>query len=286
MNKIAVVGSNGFIAKQIIPRFESINYEVVKISHTLQESCIQLDLGNCDTFDFTVLKDVDYIIFAAAISSLDVCENNYEMSYNINVTGTRHFIKNAIAQGCKVLFFSSDAVYGMDNGENFTEESILNPISRYGEMKRAVELEFASEQAFKAIRLSYVFSYYDKFTQYYLSCVEKNEMAEIFHPFYRSVITIDDLMVLIDAILGKWDNIPASVINACGEELISRIRIADCIDRIIKNTVYYNVVRMPEDLLAIRPCITCMKSLYRNDLLESDFTSFEEKVRVEIKKYL
>lgn len=286
MTKIAVVGSNGFIARQIIPWFEAKNYEVIKISHTTKENCLKLDLSNCEAFDFSALKNVNYIIFTAAISSLDVCENDFEMSYKINVIGTRYFIKNAVTMGCKVLFFSSDAVYGADDGEYFTEKSILNPISQYGKMKQAIELEFAQEQAFKAIRLSYVFSYYDKFTQYYLSCIEKKKMAEIFHPFYRSVIAIDDLMLLIERILERWDILTAPVVNACGKELVSRIRIVDCINRVINKGNYYNVIRMPENLLNIRPCITCMKSLYMNDLLINHSISFEEKVKAEIEKYL
>ena len=54
--------------------------------------------------------------------------------------------------------------------------------------------KFKGERSFKAIRLSYVASAKDRFISYCLSCIEKEEVADIFHPFYRNVISVSDVV--------------------------------------------------------------------------------------------
>lgn len=286
MQKVAIIGSNSYIGKSLTPFLKSMDYETVGISKSEGKyTDILMDLTSYSNFCFDFLDEVDYVIMIAAVSSPDMCEMQQELCYKINVEGTSYCIREALKRNCKVLFFSSDAVYGEDVGAPFTELSPCLPISNYGKMKNSVEMAFIGEENFKALRLSYVFSYYDKFTQYYLSCINKQITAQIFHPLYRNVICLEDLLHTVSVVMDKWYDINYSVLNVCGNELISRINIVDTINRIINKDINYSIIPMNKEFLSIRPKITNMKSLYLPTLLNNYYSSFYEKARKELLKF-
>lgn len=75
----------------------------------------------------------------------------------------------------------------------FDETAACNPAGEYAAMKREVEQRFSDNASFKAIRLSYVFSPEDKFSRYLAGCAERNEEADLFHPFFRAIVHRDDV---------------------------------------------------------------------------------------------
>lgn len=285
MKKAAIIGRNSFIAQCLAPAIAS-DYEVIFLSSRAPD-CVQLDLRNNRKFDYSFFENIDYLIFLAAVSSPDKCEKEYEDSYAVNVSGTQKVIEEAARRGCKVLFFSSDAVYGHDSGKAFVETDPCCPFSAYGIMKRAVECAFEGSTDIKVLRLSYVFSYYDKFTQYYLNTLRQGGTPEIFHPFYRNVICIDELAHLVKVVLRDWNMLPMQIINACGRELISRVEIADIINRyanLPENS--FQIVSMSEEFKKVRPLITEMHSLYLGDMLEELDQSFSERAFCELSKHM
>lgn len=286
MSKVAIVGCSGFIGKQLTPFLKDSGYRVTGLSKSTSENTDQLiDLSRCEGTNFDLFNEMDYVIVVAAISSPDKCEKQSELSYNVNVQGTSFAIQEALKRKCKVLFFSSDAVYGEDLGISFTENSPVKPISNYGKMKNSVEIAFCGEKNFKALRLSYVFSYHDKFTQYYLSCLKNGETAEIFHPLYRNIICLTDLLQTVKAVMNKWEHIPSDILNVCGNELLSRVNLADTINRIFNIETQYKIVPMEKEFLTIRPKVTQMKSLFLPELVENYYESFYEKASNEIKDF-
>ena len=277
--KTAIVGSSGYIAGYLLKRFEN----VLKIDQT-PEANAHLNLAEAEKFDYSVLDGVDYVIFTAAISGPDMCANEFEKCWNINVTGTEYFIKNAIAHGCKVLFFSGDAVFGDIPGEIYTELSETKAQTPYGRMKKAVEDCFKDDPSFKAIRLSYVVSKNDRFVSYCLKCMDTGETADIFHPFYRSCITVSDVVNTVDWLINHWEAYEPQVLNVAGNELVSRVRIADELNRLYGNRLKYVITSPDEDFYKNRPKITQMKSLYLNKYGILRDESFTEKIKKELEE--
>ena len=277
--KTAIVGSSGYIAGYLLKRFEN----VLKIDQT-PEADVHLNLAEAEKFDYSALDGVDYVIFTAAISGPDMCANEFEKCWNINVTGTEYFIKNAIAHGCKVLFFSSDAVFGDVPGEIYTEFSETKAQTPYGRMKKAVEDCFKDEPNFKAIRLSYVVSKNDRFVSYCLKCIKTGEKADIFHPFYRNCITVSDVVNTVDWLINHWEAYEPQVLNIAGNELVSRVRIADELNRLYGNKLKYVITSPGEDFYKNRPKITQMKSLYLNKYGILKEESFTEKIKKELEE--
>ena len=195
--KVSLIGSEGYIGKKMYAHLKT-EYDVTCIDLCTD---IALDLKQPECFDYEVIEN-NYVIVMAAISSPDVCAKKYEEAYSINVKGTSYFIREAIKHGCRVLFFSSDAVFGFQN-EIVNELTETREDTAYGMMKKKIEDEFKDNPCFKAIRLSYVFSKTDRYTSYLLKCINEGKTAEVFHPFYRNVVTADDVITVVQWLINN-----------------------------------------------------------------------------------
>lgn len=283
--RIAIVGSSGYIAKHLMKAFTSQlnDCEIIKIDMT-DDADLKLQLTAPAEFDYHKLQGIDYVIFTAAISGPDMCSNEFDKCWNINVTGTTYFIREAIKRDVRVLFFSSDAVFGDIPGHIYDEDSETQAYTAYGKMKKAIEDEFKTSKFFKCIRLSYVVSENDKFISYCLSCIRKNESADIFHPFYRNCITVSDVIKAILWLMQSWTTFDSFVLNLTGTELVSRVRMADEMNRYLGNKLKYTVAQPNEDFFKNRPQVTQMKSKYLYALNIIENKTFTEKFQEELKK--
>lgn len=283
---ICLIGGNGYIGeflKRRLSRIKGINHIYI-VDKCENDDILYLDLEHTDDFDTTLLDGMDYIIFLAAVSSPDLCAQEYDSSWRINVKGTSDIIRIALEKSIRVLFFSSDAVFGKDEGI-FDEISSTECMTAYGRMKKAVEDEFRNNHGFKAVRLSYVVSLTDRFIRYCLSCIAKDEEAQVFHPFYRNCITVTNVVDAIVWLLQHWDEFPDWVLNIAGPELVSRLRLADELNRIMGNKLKYSIVKPEEVFYKNRPAITQMKSryLYKMGILaDKSFTEFFRNEMMEI----
>ena len=283
--KNAIVGSSGYIAKHLIEAFiaQLKDCEIVKIDMT-DDADLKLQLTAPADFDYDKLMGIDYIIFTAAISGPDMCANEFDKCWEINVTGTSYFIREAIKRNVKVLFFSSDAAFGDIPGHIYDEDSETQAYTAYGKMKKAIEDEFKTSKLFKCIRLSYVVSENDKFISYCLSCIRKGETADIFHPFYRNCITVSDVIKAILWLMQNWERFDSFVLNLTGTELVSRVRMADEINRHFGHKLNYTVTQPGENFFKNRPQVTQMKSKYLYELNIIENKTFTEKFQNELKK--
>lgn len=281
--KIAIVGSSGYIAKHLMMAFTSQipECEVVKID-MVGDVDLPLQLTSPAEFDYDKLKGIDYVIFTAAISGPDKCANEFEKCWDINVKGTSYFIREVIERDVRVLFFSSDAAFGDIPGHIYDEDSETQAYTAYGKMKKAIEDEFKGSLLFKCIRLSYVVSANDKFISYCLNCIRNNETADIFHPFYRNCTTVSDVIKAIIWLLNNWTKFNSFVLDVTGTELVSRIRMADELNRYFGNKLNYVVSKPNESFFKNRPQVTQMKSKYLYLLGIVEEQTFTEKFQKEL----
>lgn len=277
---VAVVGSSGYIAGFLLKAFQEKSEieKVLRIGRT-RDADEPLDLRKPEAFRYVVLDGIDYVIFTAAVSGPDQCAGEFDLCWQINVEGTAYFIEEAIKRGCRVIFFSSDAVFGNLPGVVYTEESKTEAVTPYGRMKKRIEDTFRNRGQFKALRLSYVVSAKDRFVSYCLSCIKKNETAEVFHPFYRNCIVVSDVAETVIWLLDHWEEYEPVALNVAGVELVSRVRIADELNRIMGGKLSYTVVRPERDFFQNRPAITQMRSLYLEQYGILEKLSFTEKIQ-------
>lgn len=284
--KVALVGSSGYISGFLLKMFsEDSSIESVLRIDQVGDVDVVLDLLHPEQFDYSVLKEVDFVVFTAAISGPDKCASDFDWCWDINVTGTKFFIENAIKLGCRVLFFSSDAVFGDISGEVYSELSETRAETPYGRMKKEIEDCFKENELFKAIRLSYVVSAKDRFVSYCIQCMKEGKDAEIFHPFYRNCISVTDVVDVVMWFLKNWERYKPSFLNVAGKELVSRVRIADELNRIYSERLKYVIVSPNEDFYKNRPKTTQIESLYLQKYNIIKDASFTEKIKRELEDF-
>lgn len=282
MYKIGIIGSTGYIARSLITYLENRNFEIKRIGRSGVFD-IYLDLEKTNSYDYSVFKGLDFVIFTAAISSPDVCSKEYDKAWTVNVVGTKKVIEELLKLGIKVLFFSSDAVYGKNENVIYTEKSETNPYTPYGKMKKEVEDSFKQNELFKVIRLSYVVSTSDKFISYCLNSYKNNELIEVFHPFYRNCVALSDVINIILWLIKNWNIYEPNILNICGNELISRVRLVDEINRYFNNSLKYTIVKPDDSFFENRPRITQMMSLYLQQYGIIKEECFSNKIQNELR---
>lgn len=284
MNKIklGIIGSNGFIGNRLCDLYNKY-FDVSRFNRNPLPNEYYFDLNNVNIINYDIFEKIDYVIFTSALSKIEYCEDNESEAKKINVENTILTIKNIINKNCKVVFLSSDAVYGNIDGK-LDEDSQCNPISVYGNCKLAVEEYFRNySNMVHIVRLPYIFSCEDSFTRYLLQCAKNGSEAEVYDSFYRNVISIEDLADIIRVFIDNWDK--TYIINAAGDRLISRMDIAIAVaDNIKENTLKIIMKKAPEKFWINRPKSTEMVSKYLIDIFPNIYSQcFESKVNKELK---
>lgn len=274
-----IVGAKGYIGSALLSCGNEA-YRILGTSSSGESGLIPLRLDAPDDFNFRRICPGDVVLLTAAISAPDICAYEHDRAWAVNVTGTSSFIKSAIDCGARVVFFSSDTVYG-EREDEFDETAALNPAGEYAEMKYEVERRFSGNMLFKSIRLSYVFSREDKFSRYLAGCAERNEQAELFHPFFRAIVHRDDVVEGALALAERWDEVPEQAINFGGPQVLSRIDFAECLREVHLHDLRYNVTKPSVDFFKNRPRSIAMTSPVFAKLLGRPQRTLREAARLE-----
>ena len=278
--KLIVVGATGCIGKPLLHKSKVENYFAYGTSSAGSENLLSLRLDAPANFDYRLIQAGDVLFLTAAISAPDICAREHERAWDVNVTGTSEFISKVIERGGRVVFFSSDTVYG-ERDDAFDEQAPCNPAGEYAEMKHAVEKQFLGNPLFKAIRLSYVFSHEDKFTKYLAECVKRGETAELFHPFYRAIVHRGDVIDGAFVLAKRWNDFPQQVVNFGGPEVLSRVDFADRLKRAVLPDLMFRVTQPEDEFFKNRPRMIAMSSNILPELLRRPSRSLAEAAQIE-----
>lgn len=277
--KYFVIGGRGYVGAAL---YSSTQDGAIGFATASSESegFLRLRLEMPGDFANLPISFGDVVFLTAAISSPDVCAREHDRAWAVNVTGTSEFVAKVISRGARVVFFSSDTVYG-ERDAAFDESVIINPAGEYAEMKAEVERRFLGNPLFKSIRLSYVFSREDKFTKYLSGCAERGEEADLFHPFYRAIVHRNDVVDGALALARRWDEFPQQVINFGGPEVFSRIDFAECLQRNALPSLRFRVTEPGDEFFKNRPRVIAMTSDILPKLLARPSRTLVEAARIE-----
>lgn len=277
--KYIVIGGRGYLGAKL---FSSIPDGImgVRTASSPSEEFLRLRLETLQDAADLPINDGDTIFLTAAISAPDICVREHDRAWAVNVTGTTEFIANAIARGGRVVFFSSDTVYG-EQVDEFDERVNCNPAGEYAAMKYEVEQRFIGNPSFKAVRLSYVYSREDKFSRYLAGCATRNEEADLFHPFFRAIVYRDDVVAGALALAKRWAEMPEQVINFGGPQVLSRIDFAECLREAHLHDLRYKVTEPGADFFKNRPRVISMTSPVFTRLLGHPPRTLCEAARLE-----
>ncbi|MDO4326266.1 MAG: NAD(P)-dependent oxidoreductase [bacterium] len=131
--KVLITGTSGFLGARILRRFQE-NHCCIAPSHRELDIC---DVAQC--VQVIQAAQPDWVIHVAAVSDVGECERNPECSYQVNVLGTENLAKACAAAGSRMLFMSSDQVYGGNQTVLPNREEEVCPINVYGRQKLLAE---------------------------------------------------------------------------------------------------------------------------------------------------
>ena len=140
--QMLIIGSDGFLGtkvKELLHR----DYELLQLASG------SWDLG-------CLLRDKPVVLILRAMSSPSFVQQNPLESHQLNVTNTSKLVNECLSAGAKVVFTSSDVVYGHSDSRVFSESDEVNPFGSYASQKAEIEKLFQGDANFFSLRLSLV----------------------------------------------------------------------------------------------------------------------------------
>ena len=162
----------------------------------------------------------DVIIHAAAISSIDKCEQDLEKAILVNTRGANVLFEEAedIIGAGKVVLLSSEQVFDGKAG-NYKETDQPFPVNDYGRTKYAAE-GLASLYGNKVLRLSRGICASDKDIATVVKDVSENRVPDVPNFIYRSYCHLDFLARGIWEYANRFEEMP-ELLHFGGSETIS-----------------------------------------------------------------
>jgi nucleoside-diphosphate-sugar epimerase len=151
---VGITGSSGVFATNFINLF-SKKYKFINFDGDITKKK--------EVFKWVKENKFNYIIHAAAKSSIKYVNNNYRLSYKVNVDGTKNLVTAInFYSNVKYFFFLSSAQVYNYSEEAISEYNLAKPISKYGYTKLYAE-KIIKKFLKKNIRycIARIFSYTD-----------------------------------------------------------------------------------------------------------------------------
>ena len=134
MLKVWIVGSESQVGRAINEVLDPLEMEVL---NTDKE---ELDITETDeVLSYGEIHRPDVIINCAAVTDPSLCEEEPELAFCVNALGARNLSIVARKTGAKIVQLSTDDVFDGRKGSAYTEFDDTNPLTVYGQSKRAGE---------------------------------------------------------------------------------------------------------------------------------------------------
>lgn len=174
--KVALFGGAGFIGSVLTEALleKYGKYEVTVIDNLMYRQSSLLHFCYNKDFKFikgdirdtqlvnTILKNIDVIIPLAALVGAPICNRNPKLAREINLDAVKYIAQNKFKEQL-LLYPNTNSGYGIGEKDLYcTEETVLNPVSVYGETKVLAEKEVLSVENSMAFRLATVFGVSNK----------------------------------------------------------------------------------------------------------------------------
>ena len=165
--KILITGANGLLGQHLVNMLTSRHTQLTltgrgpsrysKSDHPFV-TYLEADLGQQLSVKNVMQRSrPDVVIHAGAMTQVDICEQERDAAYHVNVKSTRSILTGAEATGAHVIYLSTDFVFDGIKG-NYNEMDATGPVNWYGYTKlEAEELVFLYKGNATVVRTCLVF---------------------------------------------------------------------------------------------------------------------------------
>jgi nucleoside-diphosphate-sugar epimerase len=255
--KILVTGGAGYLGSIMVPDLLSAGYEVTVLDNFLygqnslghicynpKFNIIKGDVRNVDVIK-PLLKDADVIIPLAALVGAPICAKDPIGAHTINHDSVFMLLKNLSKDQC-VLMPTTNSAYGSGDKNNFcTEESPLNPISKYAIDKVEIEKELMGRENAISFRLATVFGMSPRMridllvNDFTYRAVNDKYVVLFESSFKRNYIHIRDVSRVFQHGLENFENMRGGIFNVgLSDANISKKELCQCIQKHIPEFIF------------------------------------------------
>ena len=190
---VIVTGSSGQLGQDVCSRLTASGHTVYP-----------LDLPDVDITDNRQVQryfdeaSPDAVIHCAAFTSVDRAEREPDVCRRVNVDGTRNIAAQTQRCDAKLIYVSSDYIYGGCGSEPLVETDEAHPVNVYGQTKYEGELEARQCTRLFIVRTSWVFGLNgDNFVKTMLRLSEKQDVLRVVCDQIGSPTFTEDLADLL-----------------------------------------------------------------------------------------
>jgi len=260
--KILITGGSGLLAINwaILKRD---NFEVILCQHTrvvdikgVKNTLLDLSLISSITDTILTIKPA-LVIHTAALTHVDECEKNIDLSEITNITLAVNTAVACKKTGTKLVHISTDHLF--DGTKSYiTEKETLSPVNIYGTTKADAEKQVLEiNQTALIIRTNfygYGASYRRSFSDFIIDKLRENISIELFDDIFYTPILIETMVNIVHALV---DENASGIFNVVGDDRISKyefgIKVAKVFDlnsSLIKQVKFSNknLVKRPLDM--------------------------------------
>tara|TARA_Y100000034_G_scaffold100570_1_gene124084 strand:- start:5707 stop:6606 length:900 start_codon:yes stop_codon:yes gene_type:complete len=236
LKKVVVTGSNGLLGQTLIDKLiESPNHKVYGFSRGQNRhpnsdfSYISIDLTDKEELRKS-MEEIrpDTIINTAAMTHVDVCEQNKEDCDKVNVAMVASLVSICEELDIHLIHLSTDFVFDGQKGI-YKETDAVNPLSYYAASKvKSEEIIKESKAVYTILRTILVYgSVHDmsrtNIVLWVLNALKNNQTITVVHDQYRMPTSVDSLA---EACVLAMDNKVEGVFHISSSQLMSVYQIA------------------------------------------------------------
>jgi dTDP-4-dehydrorhamnose reductase len=132
--KIAVIGGDGQLGRDVVRAFEANGDEVYGLTHT------EVEISTIDSVVKAMQSALpDVVVNTAAMHHVERCEQDPSAAFAVNALGARNLAEATRALGILLMHISTDYVFDGNKREPYIESDAPLPLNVYGNTKLAGE---------------------------------------------------------------------------------------------------------------------------------------------------
>lgn len=229
--RVLITGGTGLLGLNWAASIKN-THDVILGTHerTVQLSGVathQLSLESVDNF-IENLDNIqpDYVVHAVALASVELCEENPDLAYHVNVGLAENVARACALRGIRLAHISTDHLFRGDRAL-LDEEAPVDPINTYGKTKALAEVR-VQDVCPEALVIRTNFygwgpAYRQSFSDWILNNLKMAHPITLFNDILYTPIYIDWLVKIVHQLFEKF---ATGTFNVVGDERVSKYDFA------------------------------------------------------------